>query len=237
MRDRIKQLSVFLLISTLITAISASEPVKKEETNVREKMIVTHAMIEDDFSGLEIVPIVSAFISWMSVTHNDISILPPTEGDGLFYDVIMKGTGNGAGAFEMTLDADGKSPDPWSKTCRHTFFVIRTNSKSDIVKALDGKDRAILAFTFTGCTIKFIVVVADRMRDEEMLYATMLHELGHLWGLPDNEDGPTSIMNSHYPTSKCITKKDITRVYESHHMSKFAPQDTGCEPVVKPENE
>lgn len=232
MRKNVKQFLTFFLLSTFITAISASEPVKKEKPvqAERQKMIITNAMIEDDFSGLEIVPIVSAFMSWASVTHGDITILPPTENDGIFYDAIMKGSSKSNKIFEASVGSDGKTPDPWAAGCRHTFFVIRTNSTSEIVRALDGETRQILAFTFTGCMVKFIVIVADRMRDEQVLYATMLHELGHMWGLPDNKEGQKSVMNGEYPTAGCITKRDIANVYEAHRMSKMTPQDTGCEP-------
>lgn len=230
MRYNLKRLSVFFFVLTLITVISASER-KKPEKKEHQQMIVSRALIEDDFSGIESTPIVRAFISWMNETQGDILVLPPTDGDGLFYDVAIKGTSQGSGAFEMSLEADGRVPDPWSKGCRNSFYIVRTTSKSDVVKALDGENRTILAFTFTGCMFKFIVVVADRMRDEEMMYATMLHELGHMWGLPDNEEGQLSIMNGHYPTAKCITKNDISKVYALHNMSEFVPADGGCVPV------
>lgn len=230
MRYNLKRLSVFFFILTLISIISASEKKKPEEVE-HKQMIVSRALIEDDFSGIEAAPIVRSFISWMNETHGDILVLPPTEADGMFYDVVMKGTSQGSGAFEMSLDADGKIPDPWGPKCRHSFYIVRTTSKSDIIRALDGENRQILAFTFTGCMFKFIVVVADRMRNDEVMYATMLHELGHMWGLPDNEEGQLSIMNSHYPTSKCITKNDVARVYALHNMSQFVPQDGGCVPV------
>lgn len=225
MRKFLKYTLVTAFIMSFIGTISASEPTRDPE---KTKLIDARALIQDDFSGLETGPIISAFVSWMNETRDDITIMPPTEVDGLFYDIAIKGSGNDISVFDMDLQADGRNPDPWSKGCRHTFYVIRITSNHPVVKALDGEDRQIMAFTFTGCAFKFIAVVADRMRDENMLYTTMLHELGHMWGLPDNKDGKSSVMNGSWPGSNCITKKDLRDVYEKNGKQGMEPKDRGC---------
>jgi len=225
MRKFFKHILVTAFVMSFIGSISASEQVRDPE---KTKLIDSRAMIQDDFSGLETTPIVMAFVTWMEETQGDILIMPPTDSDGMFFDLAMKGDSGDTKIFDMDLQADGSNPDPWSKGCRHTFYLIRITSSNPVVKALDGENREILAFTFTGCTFKFIAVVADRMRDEDMMYTTMLHELGHMWGLPDNKDGKTSIMNGSWPGSKCITKKDLHDVYDKHNKTGMEPKDRGC---------
>ena len=228
MRKLFKHVLITAFVMSFIGSIGASEAVRDPE---KTSLIDSRAMIQDDFSGLETVPIVRAFVSWMEETQGDITIMPPTEADGLFFDLAVKGEGSNnsdINVFDKDLQADGSNPSPWSKGCRHTFYLLRITSNHPVVKALDGENREILAFTFTGCTYKFIAVVADRMRDENMLYTTMLHELGHMWGLPDNKDGKTSVMNGSWPGSKCITKKDLHDVYDKHNKQGFEPKDRGC---------
>lgn len=221
-----KHILVTAFVMSFIGSISASEPARNSE---KTKFIVSRVMIQDEFSGLETGPIVKAFVSWMEETQGDILILPPTLSDGMFFDVAIKGEeGKDFSVFDKDLQADASNPEPWANGCRHTFYLLRVSSNHPVVKSLDGEDREILAFTFTGCAYKFIVVVADRMRNENMLYTTMLHELGHMWGLPDNKDGKESIMNGSWPGSKCITKKDLHDVYDKHNKHNMEPKDRGC---------
>jgi hypothetical protein len=225
MRKFFKYTLITAFVMSFIGTLSASEaPRDATKTN----FIDSRAMVQEDFSGLETAPIVRAFITWMNETNGDIAIMPPTEGDGLFYDVAISGKGNDLNVFNMDLAADGSNPDPWQKGCRPTFYVIRVTSSHPTVKMIDGENRQVLAFTFTGCTFKFIAVVADRMRDEQMLYTTMLHELGHMWGLPDNKGGEDSIMNGSWPGSTCITKRDLRDVYEKNGKRGLQPKDRGC---------
>lgn len=230
MRKFLKHAAVFLTATTLIGAISASEASEAKRDPSKTHLLDTRAMVVDDFSGLELKPIVEAILTWTGETQGDISIMPPTDADGLFYDIAVNGTGNDMNVFNMDLTADATNPDPWQQGCRHAFYIIRVTSNNSTVKALDGEDRQIMAFTFTGCTFKFIAVVADRMRDEHMLYTTMLHELGHMWGLKDNKAGKESIMNGSWPGSSCITKKDLHDVYGVMGKKGMEPKDTGCAP-------
>lgn len=85
-----------------------------------------------------------------------------------------------------------------------------------------------MAFTFTGCSYKFIAVVADRMSNEKMMYTTMLHELGHMWGMKDNKEGSKSIMNGSWPGAECITKRDLREVYEIHGKKNKEQRAAGC---------
>lgn len=225
MRKFFKHILVTAFAMSFIGSISASEAVRDP---MKTNFIDSRALIQEDFSGIETTPIVNAFLSWMNETQGDIMIMPPTDSDVLFFDLALKGGEGQMKVFDMDLQADGSNPDPWSKGCRHTFYLIRVTSSHPVVKALDGEDRQILAFTFAGCAFKFIAVVADRMKDDQMLYTTMLHELGHMWGLPDNKGGKSSIMNGSWPGSKCITKKDLKDVYEKHNKAGLEPKDRGC---------
>lgn len=226
MLRNLKKLAIFAFFTSFIGVLGASEAKRDPE---KTHLITTRAMIQDDFSGLEATPIVKAFVSWMEETRGDILVSPPNESDGVFYDVVMKGDGNDLQVFDMDLKSDGSTPDPWDKGCRHTFYIVRVTSNNSVVKAIDkDRDSEVLAFTFSGCAFKFIAVVADRMRDEKMMYTTMLHELGHMWGLPDNKDGQLSIMNGSWPGSSCITKKDVADVYNRNGKPSAAPKDTGC---------
>lgn len=225
MRKLLKRAAIVLVVTSFIGTLSASEA---KRDPAKTHLLDTRAMIEDSFSGLETTPVVNAFVTWMNETQGDILIMPPTEADGLFYDLIMKGGDGQVNLDPELLAADGRVIDPWAKGCRQTFYVIRITSNHPIVKALDGEDKQIMAFTFTGCVSKFIAVVADRMRDEEMMYTTMLHELGHMWGLPDNKAGANSIMNGSWPGSNCITKRDLADVYNLMDKPGMEPKDTGC---------
>ena len=226
----LKQTLVIGLMLSFIGVISASE-VKRENLPrdpEKTKLIHSKALIQNDFSGLESKPIVDAFVSWMNETEGDVLVLPPEERDVLFFDLIMKGSDGSFNAFDMDLESDGSVPDPWSERCRQTFYVLRVTSDNPIVKAVDGDNRHVLAFTFTGCVFKFIVVVADRMESEQMMYTTMLHELGHMWGLKDNNRGKASIMNGSWPAAVCITKKDLHDLYESRGKVGMEPKSSGC---------
>ncbi|NBR26656.1 MAG: hypothetical protein EBU08_23345, partial [Micrococcales bacterium] len=82
-------------------------------------------------------------------------------------------------ALEYPVDADD---DPWREGCKQTFYILRGTSRDPIVKYIDDRDGdpsvGILAFTYTGCLFKYIMVVGDRMENDELMYTTMLHELG-----------------------------------------------------------
>ena len=227
MRKIFRNVCVFSVVASLVGVLSASEARRDPQ---KTHLISSRAMIQEDFSGLESTPIVMAFYAWMEETQGDISIDPPEEIDGFFFDAAVKGDSHELQVFDLDLKADATNPDPWQQGCRHTFYVVRVTSSHPTVKAIDSAgegSREVLAFTFSGCNFKFIAVVADRMRDEEMLYTTMLHELGHMWGLPDNKAGKDSIMNGSWPSSMCITHKDIVDVYAANKKPGMEPK-TGC---------
>lgn len=227
-RKSLKYSAVFFAATAFIGVISVSEASETTRDPIKSHLIDSRAMIEDDFSGLELKPIVDAIFSWKKETQGDIDVMPPSEADGIFYDVVINGEVNGKNIFNIDLSADAANFDPWQKGCRHAFYIIRVNSNHPTVKALDGENRQIMAFTFAGCAFKFIAVVADRMRDEHMLYTTMLHELGHMWGLKDNREGTDSIMNGSWPGADCITKKDLHDVYAVMGKTGMAPKNSGC---------
>ena len=232
MRKFFKNATIATIMLSFIGIMGASKAdptasVVKEK--VDSHLISSRALIQNDFSGVESGPIIRAFVAWMSETNGDVLVLPPTEQDAMFFDLLLSDDEGNVKVFEMDLENDIKVPEPWSKACRQTFYVLRITSKHSVVKTLDGTrdGKEILAFTFAGCKYKFIAVVADRMRDENLMYTTMLHELGHMWGLSDNTAGRQSIMNGSWPGANCITKKDIHDLYDLHHKGQVAPS-TGC---------
>lgn len=225
MRKFGKYIATIACMTSFIGAISASEPPKVHGP----RLIVTNAMITEDFSGIETDVIVKSFFNWMVETEGDIVLNPPDERDGLYYELIVKGDSPTMNVFDMELMDDARIPDPWSKGCRKTFYVIRVTSSHPVVQAFDVEGRHVMAFTFTGCAYKFIAVVADRMKNEEVMYTTMLHELGHMWGLKDNKEGNKSIMNGSWPGAKCITKRDLREVYEVLGKKGKEPKDRGCQ--------
>lgn len=225
MRNFFKYTMTVALVMSFIGAISASEAERDPE---KTHILTTNAMIADEFSGIESALIVKSFLGWMNESRGDILILPPDEKDGLYYKFFLKGDSPEFSVFEMDLTADAKVKNPWAKECRHTFYVMRITSSHPVVKVLDGEDKTIMAFTFTGCSYKFIAVVADRMSNEKMMYTTMLHELGHMWGMKDNKEGGKSIMNGSWPGAECITKRDLREVYEIHGKKNKEQRDAGC---------
>ena len=122
--------------------------------------------------------------------------------------------------------------DPWGPQCSNVFYVLRTTSEDPIVRGLDeAKGASTLAFTYSGCIYKFVFVVADRMSTIEELNTVMVHELGHVWGLDDNELGKESIMNGSYnDMSECITKRDMKELYKKRHASDKLRPEIGCTP-------
>jgi len=237
MRKFLKTTSMAVGMLLFVGIIGASKPKEgspdpKELEAPRPALITSRALIQDDFSGVEGEPIVRAFVSWAVATDGDVTVNPPTEQDVMYFDMLMNDSEGNVNVFEMNLAADGGKPQPWGPGCRHTFYVLRLTSRHPVVKILDkerGGGAEILAFTFSGCMYKFIAVVADRMRDQNLMYTTMMHELGHMWGLADNKSGPASIMNGSWPGAMCITKKDIKDLYELHGRGDSIP-DTGCDP-------
>lgn len=242
MRKFLKTTMTIVSMLLLIGIIGASKPkenpdvIVKADQAQREALITSRALIQEDFSGLEVEPIVKAFASWTVATVGDITVNPPTEQDAIYFDLLMNDSEGNVIVFEMDLKADGSNPQPWGPSCRHTFYVLRLTSRHPVVKMLDrtrGGGAEILAFTFSGCKYKFIAVVGDRMRDQNLMYTTMMHELGHMWGLVDNNAGPNSIMNGSWPGAMCITKKDVKDLYELYGRGRETP-GTGCD--IKKDN-
>jgi hypothetical protein len=238
MHKLFRNTTVVAILLSFIGIIGASKPSESQDANpsqhVQKKkheesgMLVSHALIQEDFSGVESEPIVKAFMSWMVETNGDIIIEPPTERDAVYFDLFMTDGNGNVNIFEMDLEEDAKKPEHWGPTCRNTFYIVRITSRHPVIKFLDKeRNNEILAFTFSGCMYKFIAVVADRMRHQDLMYTTMLHELGHMWGLPDNKEGKNSIMNGSWPGASCITKRDIKELYELHGKKNSMP-GTGC---------
>jgi len=225
-------------MTLIVGTVSATEkPVQKTEGPEKDHpaLIDSRALILNDFSGMESKPIVEAFYTWMKETKGDVRIFPPVSADAVYFKKLYL---NDVGEFifadsiqlDMAMIQNGMNP--WGSECPHTFYVLRTTSESSIVRAIDkSKDGAsTLAFTYSGCFYKFIFVVADRISTEEELRTVMMHELGHMWGLPDNERGRSSIMNGMYNNmSMCITKQDMRDLYDLYNPSMFLEKDMGCE--------
>lgn len=227
--------TIFMFVLTVVGIISASE--NPERDPKKSHLLTVHAMITNDFSGLEIKPITMAFKSWMKETSGDITIAQPTQNDAIFYEMLVKGESPLA-LSEMAMSYPGDydpESNPWREGCRNSFYVMRTLSDDPLVQALDNRDddeeSTILAFTHAGCLFKYIVVVADRMENEQLMYTTVLHELGHMWGLYDNTKGQESLMNGVYPMAPCITKADLADVYEVFGKKGQAPKSGGCVPI------
>lgn len=230
--------TIFALILTFVGVISAAEPAPKTDSS-KSNLIKSHALITDSFSGLEITPISRAIKEWIRITEGDITVLPPKKSDGVFYNKLLRGEGDVAISSLAISYLNESSEKPWDSDCNNTFYILRTTSRDPVVKLLDNvkssenenENVGILAFTYTGCFLKYIVVVADRIDDEKVLYETMLHELGHMWGLLDNEKGDKSVMNGMYPMSTCITKEDLEDLYEIFDKKDLASKRSGCLPV------
>lgn len=206
----------FVFLVCLISTLSFAEAPKNNKN-----LIESYVLIEHKFSGVELNPIVDAFLTWSQETKNDIIVNPPTIEQKLyFHKVLLPNIGD-----EDSLALDNSDPKKaWGNSCSKNFYILRTVSSDprvmliDNIKNENNSDRrtGVLAYTFLGCKYKFIVVVADRINDEEMFKVVLMHELGHIWGLPDNEKGQLSIMNGMYPMSTCITKLDIQTLYDIH---------------------
>lgn len=217
----------FILFICLITTISFAESPKSTV------LIESNAFIEGKFSGVEIKPIVESFYTWMNVSNNAIKILPPTETQRTYFYKVMRNAISDPD--ELELDITKHPSIAWGGACSKDFFIIRVLSIDPIVRLIDNSKNSdnddrqlgVLAYTFLGCRYKFIAIVADRIEDEEMFKSVVLHELGHMWGLPDNEKGNHSIMNGIYPMSNCITKSDMIDLYEVH-MKKPPANIGGC---------
>lgn len=221
--------TILTLLLTCVGILSAAEaPIRDPK---KSHLLTSHALIADDFSGLELLPLSNAIRSWMKETSNDITVLPPEQSDIFFYEIMIRGD-EASAISETAMTYPDDSKNPWKAGCRNTFYVIRTTSRDPLVKSLDNRDgdptTGVLAFTYTGCLFKYIVIVADRMNNEDVMYGTMLHELGHMWGLPDNERGQLSVMNGIYPMAPCITKTDLFETYEVFDKSNQVPKKGGC---------
>ena len=225
-----KFVTIVILFITFVGVLSAAE--KPSRDPKKSHLLTTHALITSDFSGVEAIHIANAIRSWMKETSNDITVLPPEQSDSMFYEMLIRGSTSIISNMALTYPDENK--DPWAEDCRNNFYIIRTTSRDPLVKALDNRDNdsasGVLAFTYLGCFFKYIVVVADRMNDEKLLYTTMLHELGHMWGLSDNERGQLSVMNGYYPMAPCITKADLFETYEIFGKSIHVPTKGGCIP-------
>ena len=111
-RKSLKYSAVFFAATAFIGVISVSEASETTRDPIKSHLIDSRAMIEDDFSGLELKPIVDAIFSWKKETQGDIDVMPPTEADGIFYDVVINGEVNGKNIFNIDLSADAANFDP-----------------------------------------------------------------------------------------------------------------------------
>lgn len=227
----LKFVTVLTILLTFVGVLSAAEKPARDPS--KSHLITSHALITEGFSGLELAPLSNAIRTWMKETSNDITVLPPEESDSIFYNMMIRGEDSTV-ISDIALTYPDDYKNPWKVGCRNTFYVIRTTSRDPLVKAIDDQDgdptTGVLAFTHPGCLFKYIVIVADRMDNEELMYVTMLHELGHMWGLPDNERGKLSIMNGMYPMAPCITKTDLFETYEVFGKGNQVPKKGGCIP-------
>lgn len=227
--------TVLALVLAFVGALSAAEKPSRDPS--KSHLLTAHALITDGFSGLELLPLSNAIRTWMKETSNDIVVLPPEQSDSFFYKTLLRGEGDSAISDIALSYLDDSKLNPWREGCRNTFYVIRTTSRDPLVKVIDDRDgdpsTGVLAFTYPGCLFKYIVIVADRMESEEFMYGTMLHELGHMWGLPDNERGLLSVMNGMYPMSPCVTKTDLFETYGVFGKGNHVPKAGGCVPDKK----
>jgi len=224
----------FMFFICLITTISFAEPPSKKEYI---PTIESYAYIEGKFSGVEIAPIIESFYTWINETRGDIKINPPTvEQRNYFYKVLKPSIIDDE---NLHLDYTKNPKIAWGNSCSKNFFILRVLSNDPTVMLIENSKnsdneneskKGILAYTFLGCRYKYIAIVADRIIDEEMFKSVIIHELGHMWGLPDNEKGNQSIMNSSYPMSTCITKSDLEDLYEIHGKKEKVKFFGGCNP-------
>ena len=224
MKKLINHISFIFFVCFITTISFANSPNKNKE------IIDAHVYIENKFSGVEVKPIVEAFYTWMGETKGGITIHPPTLEQKIYFHNVLKP--NIVDDDSLNLDHVKSAPVAWGGACSKDFFIMRVLSSDPIVMLIDqGKDSnvGVLAYTFLGCKYKFIAVVADRIQDDEMLKTVLIHELGHMWGLPDNTKGNLSIMNGLYPMSKCITKSDIEELYELYGKKEVAKSLGGCD--------
>lgn len=219
-----KLLGTFLFVTFLCMICVADEP----KTTTREPLIVSHSLLDSDFSLMESTPIIKAFFNWTVVTNGDILVLPPTDEDVEFFENSL--SGNITNAEVIMADFRFTAKDIWGPLCNQTFYILRINSKNSVIKEIEeARGGKTLAITFHGCKYKFIAVVSDRIESEKMMYDVMSHELGHMWGLDDNDKGENSIMSGHYPVSNCITKNDIKTLYHTHGIKLKDKENLGCE--------
>lgn len=205
-------------------------------TNIGEssKLVKGRILIDPEFSGPERKMIAKALKMWTDpldqVMQMEISEDPGEEAQEMivFQRMVMMQERVKAGAApEPDEDSDEEdtfvdphdswdSFDPrtpfWSPAqgCNDRAMVIRVLSDNARIRFLEMKSKAtFVGWTDNGCHRKAILLVADRIDDEEEFVGVAAHEFGHLFGLKHDFKRKESVMYPGAYFSHCVTRRDI----------------------------
>lgn len=100
--------------------------------------------------------------------------------------------------------------------CTKTIHIAKVNHDFPLVKVAEDELGEILGLTQSGCKVKFVLLVMDRIDDLETLLQTSTHEMGHVLGLAHIPVPYSSIM---YPNNSkpgvCVTALDLAQLCDN----------------------
>lgn len=100
---------------------------------------------------------------------------------------------------------------------RNVMVLVKANSDEPIVDALDKRIKVtILGYFLTKTGTQTVLIVPDRLENEDLFRATVIHELGHSIGLK-HIDERDAIMYESLGSEVHLTKQDIKHLCKTYY--------------------
>ena len=219
MRDRRKISGVFVLM--LVLAFPFARLFHEHQPNLTEPVLFigtgngptlpelvgtpfkdiqaeSRIFIDNEFSGLETNVIIGGFAEWVRATNGLIDFHVQPKGTWEFGDGLPDGN-----LSELKSSSD--------KVCSKDIYVVRLSSKSAVIRMIEKNTSTELAgYAHPGCDVKFILLVADRLRSELDFRTATIHEIGHMLGLQHFAVPGITVMYPNLGGARaCVTPTDL----------------------------
>lgn len=201
---RVKRVASLLLCVVFCLDCKIPEPKQAPDglDNFQKEMLTSEIYIDSKFSSIERQLIVEGLREWERATDHMIvfNIHNVRWTSGVDYYTVPQ------------PDSDGVIE------CTRDIHIVRVLSYDKVVVDISEqikKEEHLKEFNLAGyanstCQVKNVLLVADRVQNEEEYVSLTIHEIGHMLGLKHIRIGKTSAMvQGLQHSAPCVTKLDI----------------------------